>query len=136
MTLGDLLDQGANGFSLLKRVFYDLLQIDPVAGSLRELMTVQFDLVHIEQQRGHRTIQLPGDCDTGLFRRPDPCGGQIDKCEIAFERGDVFHPLWELRIIGSMVCLRHLTNLSVPFSFMVNFPIRTNTGMRLAQPLH
>ncbi len=93
MTIRDLLDQGADAFGLLKRVFDDLLQVNPTAGRLGKLVAVLLDLVHVEQQRGQRTVQLPGDRSSSLFRRPHPRGGQIDIFEIVFERRDVFHPL-------------------------------------------
>ena len=92
MTGGDLLDQGADAFGLLKRVFDDLLQVNAVARRLRKLVAVLLDLVHVEQQRRQRTVQLPGDRSPGLFRRPNPRGGQMDKVEIVFEGRDVFNP--------------------------------------------
>ena len=103
MAIRDMLDQGADAFGLLQRVFDDLLQVNAIAGRLRKLVAVLLDLVHVEQQRGQRTVQLPGDRSSRLFRRPDPRGRQMDKIEIVFEGRDVFHPLWKVRITGSMV---------------------------------
>ena len=93
MTIRDLLDQGADAFCLLKRVLDDLLQVNAIAGRLRKLVAVLLDLVHVEQQRGQRTVQLPGDRSARLFRRPNPRGGQMDNIQIVFEGRDVFHPL-------------------------------------------
>ena len=92
MTIGDLLDQGADALGLLNRVFDDLLQVNAIAGRLRKLVALLLDLVHVEQQRGQRTVQLPGDRSSRLFRRPNPRGGQMNKVEIVFEGRDVFHP--------------------------------------------
>ena len=93
MIVRDLLDQGADAFGLLKRVFDDLLQVNAIAGRLRELVAVLLDLVHVEQQRGQWPVQLPGDRSPRLFRRPDARDGELDKLEIVFEGRDIFHPL-------------------------------------------
>ena len=71
MNVRDLLHHGADTFGLLKRVLDDLLQVNAIAGRLRELVAVLFDLVHVEQQRGQRSVELAGDRSSRLFRRAE-----------------------------------------------------------------
>ena len=54
MAVGKLLDQGIHALGLLQGIVDDLLQIDAVAGSLREVMALLLELVHIEHQRRQR----------------------------------------------------------------------------------
>src|SRR6266446_2438117 len=75
MIVRHLLHQRADALGLLKRVFHHLLQVDAIAGRLRELVAVLLDLIHIEQQRGQRSVQLPGNRCRRLLRRPRAGGG-------------------------------------------------------------
>ena len=61
MIVRHLLHHGADAFGLLKRVLHDLLQVEPIAGRLRKLVAVLLDLIHVEQQRRQRPVQLPGN---------------------------------------------------------------------------
>jgi hypothetical protein len=46
------LHDGADALGLLQRILYHLLQINPIPGGLRKLVTVLFEFAHIEQKRG------------------------------------------------------------------------------------
>ena len=66
----DLFDQGANPLGLLEGVVHDLLQVIPVAAGLRELMTVLFDLAHVEQECRKRPVELTRDRRACLIDGP------------------------------------------------------------------
>ena len=88
-----LLDHRADAFGLLKRVLHHLLQIGTIARRLGELMAVLLDLVHVEQQRCQRPVQLPGNCRPRLVHRPGARGRELDDFMMVFERRDGVHPL-------------------------------------------
>ena len=51
-------------------------------------MAVLLDLVHVEQQRRQRPVQLPGDRRSRLVRRPGARGRELDNFKMVFERRD------------------------------------------------
>ena len=67
MLVRHLLHHGADAFELLNRVVDHLLQVDAIARRFRKLMLL--DLVHVEQQRRQRSVQLARDRSFGFFRR-------------------------------------------------------------------
>ena len=88
-----LLDHRADAFGLLKRILHHLLEVDTIAWRLGELMAVLLDLVHVQQQRCQRPVQLPGDRRSRLVRRPGARGRELDDFKMVFLRRDAVHPL-------------------------------------------
>ena len=104
MLVRHLLHHGADAFELLNRVVHHLLQVDAIAGRFRRT-DVLLDLVHVEQQRRQRSVQLARDRSFRFFRRACARDGQLDDFKTALERRDAVHPLRKVRIIGAMVLL-------------------------------
>jgi hypothetical protein len=68
--VGELLHHRVDALGLLQGIVDDLLQIDAVAGSLREVMALLLELVHIEHQRRQRPIEFTRDGGCGFLGRP------------------------------------------------------------------
>jgi hypothetical protein len=82
MTARDLLHHRADALGLLKCVFHHLLQVNAIAGILRNLVAVLLDLAHVEQQRGQWPVELARDRGSGFIHRTVACGGKPDHFKI------------------------------------------------------
>src|SRR5260221_9754216 len=111
---------------LLKRVLYHLLQVSPIARSLRELVAMLLELTHVEQQRSHRPGELTRYLCSGLIHCPCARRGQSDNFNIVGGPA-AFQPVRELRITGFL--LRHAISLMVRPSSRVNFLLSKTTDI-------
>jgi hypothetical protein len=111
MWTGQLFDKGANPHGLLERIVDDLLQIGPILGGLRESMAVLFDLAHIEQQRGQRSVEFARDRGNRLTGRQRARGGKLGDFGV-IESGGGFAPARKKRIRQAIFVLRHIRCLT------------------------
>jgi hypothetical protein len=103
MRARDLLHHRAEALSLLKRVFHDLLQVNAVACALRKPVAVLFDLAHVEQKRGQRSVELTRDRGSRFIHRAAARSGQPDDLEIVVGRRVALQPLRKVRIAGFLL---------------------------------
>src|SRR5260221_9890852 len=82
MTARDLLHHRADALGLLKCGFHHLLQVNAIAGNLRNLVAVLLYLAHVEQQRGQWPVELARDRGSGFIHRTVACGGKPDHFKI------------------------------------------------------
>ena len=107
MPVGELLHHRVDALGLLQGIVDDLLQIDAVAGSLREVMALLLELVHIEHQRRQRPIEFTRDGGCGFLGRPGARGRERNHFRVVCGCCADFGPLGGARITCPMVVMRH-----------------------------